>query len=136
MTKRLLVSAVVTVALASTIGIAQQSPSAENPTPPAFEVASVKTNKSGEMGARIQRQPGGRFNAINMPLRDLIMFSYQVRPFQIEGAPDWIGPARYDIVAKAESDFPLPAPGRAAPPDMLMLRTMLAARFKVGGGIE
>ena len=131
MTKRLLVSAVVTVALASTIGIAQQSPSAENPTPPAFEVASVKTNKSGEMGARIQRQPGGRFNAINMPLRDLIMFSYQVRPFQIEGAPDWIGPARYDIVAKAESEFPLAPPGGAPPPDMLMLRTLLADRFKL-----
>src|SRR5688500_12758861 len=131
MTKRLLVSTAVTVALACAIGIAQQSPSSQNPGPMAFEVASVKSNKSGEMGARVQRQPGGRFNAINMPLRDLIMFSYQVRPFQIEGAPDWIGPARYDIVAKAESEFPLAPPGGAPPPDMLMLRTLLADRFKL-----
>ena len=131
MTTRLLFSTAFTVALASAIGIAQQSPSSQNPAPLAFEVASVKSNKSGEMGARVQRQPGGRFNAINMPLRDLIMFSYQVRPFQIEGAPDWIGPARYDIVARAESEFPLSPPGGPPPPDMLMLRTLLADRFKL-----
>ena len=124
MSKHLLIAAVC-LSVTSAVTIAQQAAA------PAFEVASVKSNKSGEMGARIQRQPGGRFNAINMPLRDLIMFSYQVRPFQIEGAPDWIGPARYDIVAKAESEFPLTGPGGPPPPDMLMLRTLLADRFKL-----
>src|SRR5688572_22060548 len=123
-------------AIASGAALAQQSPAAQNPVPLAFEVASVKENKSGEMGARIQRQPGGRFNAINMPLRDLIMFSYQLRPFQIDGAPAWIGAARYDIVAKAEGELPPGSPGGPPPPEMLMLRTLLADRFQLAVHFE
>ena len=131
MTKGLLFSVAVAAAVTSAALTARQAPAAQEAPPPAFEVASVRANTSGEMNARIQRQPGGRFNATNMPLRDLIMFSYQMRPFQIEGAPDWIGPARYDIVAKAESELPLSTPGGGPPPDMLMLRTLLADRFKL-----
>jgi bla regulator protein blaR1 len=98
---------------------------------PSFEVASVRVNKSGEMGARIQRQPGGRMNAVNMPLRDLIQFAYQVRPFQIDGAPEWTRTTRYDITAKAEIDLPLTPPGSGPAPEMLMLRSLLADSFKL-----
>ena len=98
---------------------------------PTFEVASVRVNKTGEMGARIQRQPGGRLNAVNMPLRDLIQFAYQVRPFQIDGVPDWARTTRYDITAKAETDLSLTPPGSGPAPEMLMLRSLLMDRFKL-----
>ena len=83
------------------------------------------------MGASIRRAPGGRLNAINMPVRDLIQFSYQVRPFQIEGIPDWATSTRYDITAKAAEDIPPTAPGSGPAPEMLMLRSLLADRFKL-----
>lgn len=97
---------------------------------PAFEVATVKPNKSAEFGSFIRRQPGGRFNATNMPLRQLIVFAYQIRPFQLEGGASLLD-ERYDIVAKAEGDPPQVLPGTGPDQLMLMLRALLAERFKL-----
>jgi uncharacterized protein (TIGR03435 family) len=96
----------------------------------AFEVAAIKENKGTEMGRSIRRQPGGRFNVTNMPLQELIRFAYQMQMYQIEGLPEWARSVNWDIVAKAETDPPPAAPGT---PDqlMLMLRTLLADRFKL-----
>jgi uncharacterized protein (TIGR03435 family) len=98
---------------------------------PAFEAASVKQNKDAPRGQFVRRQPGGRFTATNMPLRDLIRFAYQVQNFQLEGGPSWLTTDRWDIVAKAEGDPPPVQPG--GPPDrmMLMLRALMADRFKL-----
>lgn len=123
----LLVGAVVAAAAGPR---AQAPPQAPADQLPSFEVASVRVNKTNEAGSRIQRQPGGRLNALNMPLRALIQFAYQVRPFQVEGAPDWTASTRYDIVARAEGDLPLTPPGAVAQ-EMLMLRSLLAQRFKL-----
>src|SRR5262245_47433251 len=41
-----------------------------------FEVASVKPNKSGDGFIRFGLLPGGRFNALNVPARQLIVFAY------------------------------------------------------------
>src|SRR5437762_7324686 len=67
----------------------------------AFEVASVKPNKSGDGRIGIFGQPGGRFNATNVPLRLLIRNAYQLQDSQLVGGPDWIASSRFDIVAKA-----------------------------------
>jgi uncharacterized protein (TIGR03435 family) len=94
-------------------------------------VASVKPNKSASSGGGIGRRPGGRFNVTNQPPLRLIAFAYQIEPFQIDGGPEWIGSDRFDVVAKAEGDPPVgPMFG---PPDQmwLMLRTLLADRFKL-----
>jgi len=76
-------------------------------------------------------QPGGRFEATNMPLRDLIQFAYQVRNFQIEGGPDWMDSVHFDIVAKAPGELPVVMPGGPPSPHTLMLRSLLAERFKL-----
>jgi uncharacterized protein (TIGR03435 family) len=92
---------------------------------PAFEVASVKRSESGDsrvIGGRTQ--PGGRFTMANVQLREIIRVAYRLESFQVSGGPDWINADRFDIVAKAESD--------AAPEQLLlMLRTLLAERFKL-----
>jgi bla regulator protein blaR1 len=103
--------------------------------PPAFEVASVKINKSGErrMGSRIL--PGGRYSATNVPVDWLIAEAYHV-PIQssrLSGGPEWIRTDNYDVEAKADKDaFP---PGATATVRearmMLMLQTLLADRFKL-----
>lgn len=100
----------------------------------AFEVASVKINKSGDNRVGIGFAPGGRFRATNVPLRELISAAYgQPQPlaaFQITGGPKWIETDRFDIVAQAAGD---PQPGRDGPPPVMfpMLRNLLADRFQL-----
>lgn len=106
------------------------TPTAQPDSFQAFEVASVRVNRSSPQGRFFRQQPGGRFEVTNMPLRDLIQFAYQVRNFQVEGGPDWLGTTSFDIVAKSAGDVPLVAPGQTSP-YMLMLRTLLAERFKL-----
>lgn len=100
-----------------------------------FEVASVKSNKSGGIPGGVQWLPGGRLSAINMPLRSLIHYAYQVRPFQIEGVPGWAATESFDINAKAAVEVPS-IPNGLSPVQMQMLRTLLADRFKLATHTE
>src|SRR5262245_23684078 len=88
--------------------------------PPVFEVASIKANNSGGGFIRIGMAPGGRFTAMNVPLRQLIQMAYQVQPFQIEGGPSWIASDRFDVTAKADRELPPMAPGLPGPMPMMM----------------
>jgi bla regulator protein blaR1 len=95
-----------------------------------FEVASVKPNTSGDGPTRIALQPGGRITAENMSLRNLVRFAFQVQDFQLVGGPDWLEKERFDILAKAEHDIVPSRPGTTGP-GQLMLRSLLADRFKL-----
>lgn len=110
---------------------AQSSPAAPSPggvtgaASPAFEVASVKPNKSGDQRVMIQLPPTGRFTATNIPLRLLLRQAFDVQGFQIVGGPNWLDSDRFDIVAKTPD-------GMTAPEQMRpMLRALLADRFKL-----
>ena len=48
------------------------------PTVPAFEAATVRPNTSGETRRQIEVLPGGRFNAINMTLWQILAIAYPV----------------------------------------------------------
>jgi len=100
--------------------------------PVAFEVASVKPNKSGPRSPqRAGLQPGDRVTMINVPLLVLVQIAYPGMS-EIVGAPNWMGHAgtpnfeaeRFDVNAKAE---------RPATVEQLrlMLRGLLADRFKL-----
>jgi uncharacterized protein (TIGR03435 family) len=131
MTLRLVLSAIAVTAVAGA-GLelaAQQAPDANAPV--TFEVASIRPNKSGDQGAMIRRQPGGRFNAVNVPARFLLTFSYQLQPFQLVGGPDWLSSDRFDVVAKMEGDPPPMPPGAGPDQMMLAMRSLLAERFKL-----
>jgi uncharacterized protein (TIGR03435 family) len=110
------------------LGFAQD---ADNPS---FEAASVKPNRSGDGRIALFFQPGGRFMATGVTLRMLVGAAYgtpaPLPDYQLIGGPDWIGSDRFDIIAKAEGD---PQPGPQGPPPImfLMLRTLLADRFKL-----
>jgi bla regulator protein blaR1 len=97
----------------------------------AFEAASMKPNDGSTPGGGMRMQPGGRFNAVNQTLRNLITFAYQLQAYQLVGGPSWIGSDRFDIVAKLDGEIAPPStPGQ---PDraMLAMRTLLADRFKL-----
>ena len=132
-------AAVAAVAAPAAFGVATgprlraQSPQA-SAAAPAFEVASIKPNNSGDGRVMMQQQPGGRFTATNVPLRLLIRNAYQLQDFQIVGAPSWINSERYDIVAKAEDGTPPETPSldRTGPNRLqLMMRSLLAERFQL-----
>jgi uncharacterized protein (TIGR03435 family) len=127
---------VVAAALVAAVAPLRAVPQAQSPRdgaqdqPLAFETASVKPNKSDTDERFLQRAPGGNLRVVNMPLRQLIVFAYQIQGFQLEGAPAWTTAERFDIEARSGKD--LPAVSLAAgvnDPMRLMLRTLLADRF-------
>jgi uncharacterized protein (TIGR03435 family) len=108
-----------------------QAPSDGAQQPPlAFETASVKPNKSGAEERFFRLDPrGGSLTVTNMQLREMIRFAYRIQSFQLEGGPDWIDSDRFDILAKPERE--VPATGTGPEPLQIMLRTLLADRFKL-----
>jgi uncharacterized protein (TIGR03435 family) len=125
--KALLVSCLVG---AGAIAVAQQ------PTPTTFEVATVKANKSGDTNGMLRRLPGGRMTATNMPLRQTIMYAYQLAQYQLVGGPGWLQTDRFDIVAKIEGDPAPVAPGAGLDPMQLATQALLADRFKLKVHLE
>ncbi len=104
-----------------------------------FEVASVKPNQSGNAKAGIQTLPNGRFVAENVTLRGLITYAYRLQPAQLEGGPNWLDSARFDIVAKGdpESTTQFDADRRNVPSRaQAMLQSLLAERFKLETRVE
>jgi uncharacterized protein (TIGR03435 family) len=92
---------------------------------PSFEVASVKRNGQPDGPRLFQALPGGRVNLVNQTVRELIYSAYQTQEYRIIGGPAWLSEDRFDIAASAGTDAP--------PPQMLlMVRTLLADRFRLG----
>jgi uncharacterized protein (TIGR03435 family) len=102
---------------------------AQAPASPAFDVASVKPNVSGDFRRAIGPAPGGRFQALNNTLRELVTFAYGVdmarAALQVAGGPPWMDRDRFDIDAIAPGGSATPAETRG------MVRTLLADRFKL-----
>src|SRR5688572_2683941 len=94
---------------------------------PAFEVASIRANTSAETRSSSAVQPGGRYTATNVTLRQLVRSAYGVQhDSQLVGGPTWTNTERFDIVAKAEGS---PSTDALRDQARLMLRTLLADRF-------
>ena len=95
----------------------------------AFEAASVKpASPDNPPGQGLSRAPGGRFTAVNVPVRFLILYAYQLQGHQLIDAPDWTANERFDIVAKMEGDPPSIVTS-GPDPMRLATQTLLADRF-------
>jgi uncharacterized protein (TIGR03435 family) len=75
-------------------------------------------------------QPGGRFTAGNVTVRDLLSFAYsEIGPgplpdYRVSGGPSWMNEDRFDVTAKVPVDV---APDQFK----LMVRALLVDRFKL-----
>src|SRR6185295_19481771 len=121
-------------ALATPLALGAQAAQSAAPAP-AFEVASIKPNNSGDGRVMLGNQPG-RFTATNVTLRMLIRNAYQLQDFQVTGGPSWLTEDHFDIVAKAPDGDGLGDPFRgdqSGQPSrgQLMIRALLAERFKL-----
>jgi uncharacterized protein (TIGR03435 family) len=123
------------VAAVQSLRAVDQAPARATEAPPAalaFEAASVRPNPTPVLDpedSSISPDPRGTLRVVNFPLRLLILFAYQIQNFQL-AAPDWIASAKFDIQARAGRELPPPRAGSPSPMQM-MLRTLLADRFKL-----
>jgi uncharacterized protein (TIGR03435 family) len=92
--------------------------------PLAFEVASVKSNTSGDRRASLQMNLPDSFAATNQTLQSLVSLMYQVPIFKITGAPGWFATDRFDIAGKADHRLTFDEKRE-------MMRTLLEDRFKL-----
>jgi uncharacterized protein (TIGR03435 family) len=95
---------------------------AQDAAPLAFDVASVKPNRTGESSTHIGHV-GGTLTVTNATLKYCILRAYGIADAQVSG-PAWLDTERYDIVAKAAAD----ATNDQHP---LRLRALLAERFRL-----
>ena len=109
--------------------VATGLPLAAQQPAPTFEVASIKPNTNGISNALPPSVSNGSYSASNVALKSVIANAYEVRIFQIEGGPDWLTSARFDIIARG----PEGTPDRLRP---AMLRTLLAERFRLVAHFE
>jgi uncharacterized protein (TIGR03435 family) len=69
-----------------------------------FEVASIKPSApDSQVLNSLYTDRSGGLHVENYALRGIILFAYDLRDFELVGAPGWIDTARYDIVAKTDS---------------------------------
>jgi uncharacterized protein (TIGR03435 family) len=111
-------------------GVAAQPDVTSDVKVPAFDVVSVKPNKSDSGMVRIMGKPDG-YSATNVSLKMLIQGAYGIREDLISGAPSWADAARFDIDAKvAGSD--VEALKKLSPEQRRsILQPLLADRFRL-----
>ena len=122
--------------LASAAAVGAQSANEERPK---FDVTSVKPNKSGGGVIGFAIQPGGRFVATDIPLKQLIRAAYTLQLYQIVDGPSWIESERFDITAVTDRELKEPAtwkPGGQYAAVQLMLQSLLADRFNFRAHFE
>jgi uncharacterized protein (TIGR03435 family) len=96
---------------------------AQAPTPPAFDVASVKPNRTGKGGGNLAASPG-MLATRNLPLLTIIGAAYNIAEYQISG-PRWLEQERFDIVAKTDGSV-------TGEDEMLpLLQPLLVERFRL-----
>lgn len=104
------------------VSIGAQAPAATAPRE-AFEVTTVKPNKSGEMRVSMRLLPGNGYEAFNVTLGAMIRLAYRLQDSQVVNAPAWVDQDRFDIVGKAPAGEPLNVPAR--------MQSLLADRFNL-----
>jgi uncharacterized protein (TIGR03435 family) len=115
-------------ALVTAVALAGELISAQSAGTARFDVASVKSNDSGDPESASFVLPGGRYTATNVTVRTLVKAAYGLHDNQLIGGPNWINTARFDIAAKADG---YDAPSAFRDQARLMLRPLLADRFKL-----
>lgn len=114
----------ISVAILAVSFVVMTSPGQEKPTTSIFEVASVKASNLAALTGGIEFSAGGRFRAKNVMLTIIIQRAFDVRDYQLQGAPSWIK-ERYEIDAKAPEGFSGEKQLRP------MLQNLLAERFQM-----
>ncbi len=71
-----------------------------------FEVVSIKPSATADLSTTFYSPAGDRFQVDAATAKSLIAYAYNVREFQISGAPAWADSDRFDVLAKAGDALP------------------------------
>lgn len=120
------------ITISSSCGMAQQD---END---GFEVTSVKVSPPGASQGSVPRIDFGTISLAAMTLKDVIGMSFDLKPYQIIGGPDWTVKQRFDIVgrdvarnSRRTNTHTRDAAIAASKVDMVKLRGLLRDRFSL-----
>lgn len=94
-----------------------------------FDVAAIRVNGDLAADPNVNSLPGGRLIVTSQSLRDLLKFAFDLKDFQIDGAPGWADGDRYDIDAKASA-------AESGVNVRLLVRSLLEDRFGLKDHIE
>lgn len=111
-------------ALIAVVLLAWQAHGQAMADPPSFEVAAIKKADPRSPFRKGGFLPGGRIDLPGATLKMLVMLAYGVQENLIQGLPKWGDSERFDIVAKAAPDTPVPMLRR-------MVEALLVERFKL-----
>ena len=106
---------------------------AQQPSAPAFDVASIKrnTDPKPERVGTMRSAATGEISVVAVPARSLVLLAYPLEgaPVEVVGAPSWAESERYDVTARLAPD---------ATPDQVtrMWRTLLADRMNLAAHYE
>jgi uncharacterized protein (TIGR03435 family) len=98
---------------------------------PSFEVSSLKFGDPTERRKGIGTR-GNQLEVVNVPLKDMISFAYDVETDQIVGEPKWIDAELFTITARPSAATALRTPDDSSNVLELMLQSLLEERFKLG----
>jgi uncharacterized protein (TIGR03435 family) len=96
---------------------------------PAFDVVSIKPNRSLAEGGGGGPLPGGRYRLTNMSTRQLIGAAWNIPVNRVLGGPGWIAVDRFDIAATMKENATFDETRG-------MLRTLLRNRFALTARVE
>jgi uncharacterized protein (TIGR03435 family) len=127
-----------TAAIVSALALAPAVRAQAPVTPPAFEVATIKRSAALDAGGTAGFQPGGRFRAVNIDGRSLILSAYKpdaagqrLLVSQLVGAPGWLAVERYDITARVGDDLAARTTTELFLTLSALLQSLLEDRFKL-----
>jgi uncharacterized protein (TIGR03435 family) len=113
--------------------------SQETAAGPAFDAASVRPGAPNDLrGSTFEFPPGG-LKVTNGTLMGIIESAFEVRDFQIAGAPRWANSDRYHIVARSASNDSTPETGDRSveiSATRRKLQTLLSQRFQLKAHYE
>ena len=110
-----------------------------------FEIASMKPADPSVRTSNWLLGAGESLTIVNVPLRKIILYAYDIRDFQLAGGPGWVGDDRYDIMAKTatadRATFEAPAETDVQRRDRVArvrerLRSLLSDRFGLRVHVE
>jgi uncharacterized protein (TIGR03435 family) len=110
--------------------VATQAPVSADAELPAYDVVSIKPNKSGSGRASIDND-NGSFSATNVSLKMMILEAYDLKEEQLFGLPKWADELRYDIQAKVVDPDKTALKALSRDQDRAMQEPILTDRFQL-----
>jgi uncharacterized protein (TIGR03435 family) len=118
------IAGVIAVLSAEVVAFQASGQTAAPPQPQAFQIVSIKPNRSGE--DTTIKTSLGRLRAVSVTPHELLLYAFAARDSQLIGGPDWLMKERFDVEAVTGTSDDLDRTTLQP-----LLQSMFADRFKL-----